>query len=228
MNSFLSFLFGLSVAVLAAGVFTPSAQALGQECSRTLAFDGSPIDSCEATGEVCVLNQGSTDKGTCQVSCDPTVSDACGNGFQCDLQYTFPNPTNPSESVERAARVSVASSVPAAPGGTTPGTTNGLQGSNGIQSARSTGYGTQALQGIGLYQGQPQTLLVTVVRQVFLFVGAILVVVIVASGIMFLTSAGSHTAVTRAKNLLLYGIIGAVVTFAAFIIAEFVIVVLAT
>lgn len=52
--------------------------------------------------------------------------------------------------------------------------------------------------------------------------GAIAVIVIIVAGIMFATSAGDPNNVTKAKNLLLYGVIGLVLVVIAFAITVFV------
>lgn len=53
--------------------------------------------------------------------------------------------------------------------------------------------------------------------------GIIAVIVIIVGGIMYATSSGEAAAVTKAKNLILYSVIGLVVIFAAFAITNFVI-----
>ena len=53
--------------------------------------------------------------------------------------------------------------------------------------------------------------------------GIIAVIVIIVAGIMYSTSGGESAALTRAKNLILYSIVGLVVIFSAFVITNFVI-----
>ena len=60
-------------------------------------------------------------------------------------------------------------------------------------------------------------------NQVYLWVGIISVIVIVISGIKYMTSAGNPEKAKGAKNALLYSIIGLVITLAAFAITKFVI-----
>jgi hypothetical protein len=48
------------------------------------------------------------------------------------------------------------------------------------------------------------------------------VIVIIVSGIMYITSGGNEKSVTNAKNALLYAIIGLVISIAAFAIVNFV------
>jgi hypothetical protein len=58
---------------------------------------------------------------------------------------------------------------------------------------------------------------------VYFLAGAIAVIVVIVGGIMYATSSGDSGAVTKAKNLILYAIVGLVVIFAAFAITNFVI-----
>ena len=58
----------------------------------------------------------------------------------------------------------------------------------------------------------------------FYFVaGIVAVIVIIVAGIMYASSGGDAGSVTKAKNLILYSIIGLVVIFSAFVITNFVI-----
>ena len=59
-----------------------------------------------------------------------------------------------------------------------------------------------------------------VITVVFVWVGVIAVVVIVISGIRYITSQGNPEAVKRAKNGILYASIGLVVTLSAFLITN--------
>lgn len=66
--------------------------------------------------------------------------------------------------------------------------------------------------------------LITNVINVLLFVvGIISVVMIIIGGIMYATSAGDAGAVTKAKNTILYAVIGLVVAFLAFAIVNWVV-----
>jgi len=66
--------------------------------------------------------------------------------------------------------------------------------------------------------------LVTTIVNILLFViGAISVVMIIIGGIMYATSSGDSGQVTKAKNTLLYAVIGLVVAFAAFAIVNWVV-----
>lgn len=57
----------------------------------------------------------------------------------------------------------------------------------------------------------------------YFLAGIIAVIIIIVGGIMYATSAGDSGAVTKAKNLILYAIVGLVVIFAALAITNFVI-----
>ncbi|MFZ2126003.1 MAG: pilin [Candidatus Microsaccharimonas sp.] len=75
-------------------------------------------------------------------------------------------------------------------------------------------------------QNQNETVdsLITNVINVLLFVvGIISVVMIIIGGIMYATSAGDSGAVTKAKNTILYAVIGLVVAFLAFAIVNWVV-----
>jgi quinol-cytochrome oxidoreductase complex cytochrome b subunit len=58
---------------------------------------------------------------------------------------------------------------------------------------------------------------------VYYVTGIVAVVVIIIAGIMYITSAGDQNSITRAKNMLLYAIVGLVVIVLAFTITQFVI-----
>lgn len=57
----------------------------------------------------------------------------------------------------------------------------------------------------------------------YFLAGIIAVITIIIGGIMYATSSGDSGAVTKAKNLILYAIVGLVAIFAAFAITNFVI-----
>jgi hypothetical protein len=62
----------------------------------------------------------------------------------------------------------------------------------------------------------------TIVNTLLFVVGAISVVVIIVGGIMYTVSAGDSGAVTRAKNTIMYAVVGLVVSFLAYAIVNFV------
>lgn len=57
----------------------------------------------------------------------------------------------------------------------------------------------------------------------YFLAGIIAVIVIIVGGIMYATSAGDSGAVTKAKNLILFAVVGLVVVLSAFAITNFVI-----
>ena len=64
--------------------------------------------------------------------------------------------------------------------------------------------------------------LVNALNTTYLIAGIIAVITIVVAGIMFATSAGDPGNVTKAKNLMLFSIVGLVVVIIAFAITSFV------
>ncbi len=53
--------------------------------------------------------------------------------------------------------------------------------------------------------------------------GIIAIIVIIVAGIMYATSSGESASITKAKNLILFSVIGLAVIFAAFAVTNFVI-----
>jgi DeoR/GlpR family transcriptional regulator of sugar metabolism len=58
----------------------------------------------------------------------------------------------------------------------------------------------------------------------YFLAGTIAVIVIIVGGIMYVTAAGNSGNITKAKNMLLYAVIGLVTIIAAYAITNFVIV----
>lgn len=63
----------------------------------------------------------------------------------------------------------------------------------------------------------------TVVNVLFFILGAVAVIMIIWSGIRYVTSAGNATAVTSAKNTLIYSVVGLIVAMLAYAIVSFII-----
>jgi hypothetical protein len=59
---------------------------------------------------------------------------------------------------------------------------------------------------------------------VYFLAGTIAVIVIIIAGIMYVTAAGNSGNITKAKNMLLYAVVGLVIIIAAYAITNFVIV----
>lgn len=74
-------------------------------------------------------------------------------------------------------------------------------------------------------RGEDASGLVTTIINVLLFlVGTLSVIMIIVSGVFYTTSAGDSSKVARAKNTLLYSIVGLVVSILAFAIVNWVLV----
>lgn len=71
--------------------------------------------------------------------------------------------------------------------------------------------------------GTPAEIIARIINYVMGFIGILLVGLIVYGGIMYMTSAGSEDKIKSAKAILTYSIIGIVVIFAAYLIAQYVI-----
>lgn len=91
----------------------------------------------------------------------------------------------------------------------------------------------QIQDGIGAAEGDdvPQQLFggegsifTTIVNVLLFIIGALSVVMLIWGGIRYTTSGGSSSAVTSAKNTIMYAIIGLVVAFLAFAIVNWVLV----
>ena len=63
----------------------------------------------------------------------------------------------------------------------------------------------------------------TVINVILYVVGILAVVMIIIGGIQYTTSGGDQAAVTKAKNTILYGIVGLVIAILAYAIVNFVI-----
>jgi hypothetical protein len=66
-------------------------------------------------------------------------------------------------------------------------------------------------------------ILIGVLSAIYFVVGAFAVVVIILAGYTFLMSAGDPAKVTKARNAILYAVIGLIVVIFAFVITQFVI-----
>lgn len=76
---------------------------------------------------------------------------------------------------------------------------------------------------VGIPTGSGDALLHNGLNLVYFLAGLVSVIVIIVAGIMYTTSSGDSSRVTRAKNLLTYSIVGLVVVLSAFVITNFVI-----
>lgn len=67
------------------------------------------------------------------------------------------------------------------------------------------------------------TLITSILSQVYMWAGIVCVLIIVIAGLMYATSNGDSNQVARAKNAIIASIAGLVVVTSAFIITDFVI-----
>lgn len=76
---------------------------------------------------------------------------------------------------------------------------------------------------VGIPEASPNDLLLNGLNLTYFIAGVVAVVTIIFAGIMYTASNGDAGRVTKAKNLLLYAIIGLVIILVAFAITNFVI-----
>ena len=69
---------------------------------------------------------------------------------------------------------------------------------------------------------QVQPFLKTLINTLLFIVGILSVIVIIVGGIMYVISAGDSSKVTRAKNMIIYALVGLVIAFLAYAIVNFV------
>ncbi|NCU37968.1 hypothetical protein EOL96_02825 [Candidatus Saccharibacteria bacterium] len=67
------------------------------------------------------------------------------------------------------------------------------------------------------------TIIATIVNTLLFILGAVAVIMIVIGGIKYTTSNGDQTAVTSAKNTILYSVIGLIVALLAYAIVNFIV-----
>ena len=82
--------------------------------------------------------------------------------------------------------------------------------------------GSMAPNKYGVPEINPDNLLRNIINFVYYIAGIVAVIVIIVAGIMYSTSLGDSGRITRAKNMILYSVIGLVVIIAAFAITNFV------
>ena len=76
---------------------------------------------------------------------------------------------------------------------------------------------------IGIFNISVDDLLSNGLNIIYFFLGAIAVIMIIIAGITMTTSGGDAEAVKKAKNTILYSVIGLIVVLMAFTITQFVI-----
>jgi len=86
---------------------------------------------------------------------------------------------------------------------------------DGVNAARGDGQPAELFGGDGI---------ITTITNILLFiVGALSVIMLIVGGLRYVISGGNSTAVTAAKNTVLYAIVGLIVSFLAYAAVNFVI-----
>ncbi|MBC7564971.1 hypothetical protein H7100_01930 [Candidatus Saccharibacteria bacterium] len=86
---------------------------------------------------------------------------------------------------------------------------------DGVNAARGNGQPTELFGAGGV---------ISTITNVLLFiVGALSVIMLIIGGLRYVISAGNSTAVTAAKNTVLYAIVGLVISFLAFAVINYII-----
>lgn len=75
---------------------------------------------------------------------------------------------------------------------------------------------------VGIPTGSGDTLFTNILNLVYFISGTIAVIVIIIAGIMYTISSGDAAKITRAKNMLLYSVVGLIIVIAAYAITNFV------
>lgn len=89
---------------------------------------------------------------------------------------------------------------------------------------RGSNYGLDDFQNIGIGQERDlQGTIANIINIVLSFLGIIAVVIIIAGGFKWMTAAGNEESVTEARGMIVQAVIGLVIIFMAWVIAEFVI-----
>ena len=85
---------------------------------------------------------------------------------------------------------------------------------SGINSAKGDGVAENLTGNSGVFT--------TIVNTLLFIVGAVSVIMLIWGGIRYATSAGNSSAVTAAKNTIMYAIVGLIIAFLAFAIVNWV------
>ncbi len=86
---------------------------------------------------------------------------------------------------------------------------------------------SQPLQsfGQGIYGGSPQSpqaIAALIINTLLTFLGILFVILIIYAGFLYLTSAGAKEKIEKAKNLLLYAVIGLAIVLSAYSVTYFI------
>lgn len=76
---------------------------------------------------------------------------------------------------------------------------------------------------VGIPKNSAESLFTNVLDAVYFFFGIAAVISIILSGILYVVSNGDSGKVTQAKNGILYGVVGLIITSMAFVITGFII-----
>ena len=76
---------------------------------------------------------------------------------------------------------------------------------------------------VGVQKVEADAVLSNILNIVYYLAGGIAVIVIIVAGIMYITSTGDTGRVTKAKNMIVYSIVGLIFVALAFIITNYVI-----
>lgn len=82
--------------------------------------------------------------------------------------------------------------------------------------------GSSSTNDYGIKQIDANTLVANIINLAYYIAGIVAVIVIIIAGIMYASSMGNSGRIIRAKNMILYAVIGLVVLFAAWAITNFV------
>lgn len=85
------------------------------------------------------------------------------------------------------------------------------------------GRASETSSGIVLYQADSLAVLSAALSAIYFIAGAVAVVVIIISGLTYVTSSGNSSKIVKAKNALLYAVIGLVVAVSAWALTNFII-----
>lgn len=96
----------------------------------------------------------------------------------------------------------------------TPTCGTGLNASNGADCAAGDGQSTDLFGASGIFR--------TITNVLLFLIGAVAVIMLIIGGIRYTISGGDSTAVTAAKNTILYSIVGIIVALLAYAIVNFV------
>ena len=102
---------------------------------------------------------------------------------------------------------------------------DGLLGDDddGGSSGPGSDFGLGDVDVSGLVYDDPIVITANIIKWALGMVGSVLVIIIIYGGITYMTASGNEQRIEKAKTILTYGIIGAVITFSAWMITDFVI-----